>query len=430
MSKIRELAIGEVADVFDGPHATPKKTEEGPIYLGIDAISERGALLPSEFAHLSEADFINWTKRVTPKPDDIVFSYEATLGRYALIPEGFRGCLGRRLGIVRVKSPDVNPRWLYYYFQTPSWTKFVSNHTFHGSTVDRISVEEWPTYKVPFPDKSTQDRQVAILSAIDDKIENNRRLMNELEATARLVYDEWFVRFDFPDEHGRPYRSSGGKMVWNDELKREIPEGWKLATVGNLLSVTKGISYTSTDLEGNGIPMVNLASFSTDGMIKLDGMKTFSGSLDSRRLVMPGNLLMCVTQQTSIDLTGKTNVIGKTFLMPPVYKGNVIISTDVAKLDALCPELLPFLDQLFRLPDIHKHIVGYANGTKIKHLDVEGALNFRAAMPADNSLLQRFAMLSDSAVNRTGDALREIRQLQHLRNWLLPVLMNGQVKIG
>lgn len=97
------IAIGEVCNVFDGPHATPKKTKTGPIYLGIDAVTNDGRLNPQEYAHLSEDDYKIWTRRVTPQKDDIVFSYEATLNRYAMIPDGFYGCLGRRLAIL-VKS--------------------------------------------------------------------------------------------------------------------------------------------------------------------------------------------------------------------------------------------------------------------------------------------------------------------------------------
>ena len=91
------VPIGEICYVYDGPHATPIKTKSGPIYLGIDAVTDGGRLNPAEFSYLSESDYKIWTKRVTPQCDDIVFSYEATLGRYAMIPEGFYGCLGRRL---------------------------------------------------------------------------------------------------------------------------------------------------------------------------------------------------------------------------------------------------------------------------------------------------------------------------------------------
>ena len=175
------ITIGEVCNVFDGPHATPKKTKTGPVYLGIDAVTNDGRLNPQEYAHLSEEDYKIWTRRVTPQKDDIVFSYEATLGRYAMIPDGFYGCLGRRLAIVRAKDSRVNPRWLYYYFLSPEWSIFIENHTVKGSTVNRISVDDFPTYKIPLPGRKMQNDVVEVLSAIDYKIETNSRICAELE---------------------------------------------------------------------------------------------------------------------------------------------------------------------------------------------------------------------------------------------------------
>lgn len=234
------IEIREVCDVFDGPHATPKKTATGPIYLGIDAITADCRLNPLEYNYLSEKDYKIWTKRVIPVENDIVFSYEATLGRYAMIPADFYGCLGRRLALIRVKDNRINPTWLYYYFMSPEWKVFIANHTVKGSTVDRISVEAFPSYKIPLIERQKQNDIVKILKSIDDKIENNKRICSELETMAKTIYDYWFVQFDFPDENGKPYRTSGGEMVWNEQLKREIPKGWNVTNIGNLTTVVTG----------------------------------------------------------------------------------------------------------------------------------------------------------------------------------------------
>ena len=237
-----ELRIGDICDVFDGPHATPKKVSTGPIYLGIDAITDDGRLNPSEYNHLSDSDYKKWTKRVTPRKDDIVFSYEATLGRYAMIPEGFHGCLGRRLGIVRVTDGRINPHWLYYYFLSPEWGAFISNHTVKGSTVNRISVDDFPDYQIPLLNKETQDNIVAILKPIDDLIDNNNSLCSNLEAQAKALYDYWFTQYDFPNAEGKPYRASGGVMVWNEQLKREIPKGWEVGILSDIANIVMGQS--------------------------------------------------------------------------------------------------------------------------------------------------------------------------------------------
>lgn len=119
--QFKDIMVG----FYDGPHATPKPSESGPIFLGIKNIDEKGGINYSDIRHISENEFPKWTKRVIPKKSDIVFSYEATLHRYALIPENFRGCLGRRMALIRVNKKLVNEKYLYYYFLSPYWRAFV-----------------------------------------------------------------------------------------------------------------------------------------------------------------------------------------------------------------------------------------------------------------------------------------------------------------
>ena len=178
----QRIALKDICKIYDGPHATPNKTPEGPIYLGIDAITDDGKLDPSQFAHLSDVDYLKWTKRVTPQYGDIVFSYEATLGRYALIPKGFHGCLGRRLAVIRNTSPDIDATWLYYYFRSPEWTNFIRSKIVKGSTVNRLSIEDFPSYTIPKVPIQTQKCIAQILSSIDEKIRNNDAVNDNLAA--------------------------------------------------------------------------------------------------------------------------------------------------------------------------------------------------------------------------------------------------------
>ena len=105
--------LSDICDIYDGPHATPAETLTGPIFLGIKNINAQCELDLGEVKHLSEKDFCQWTKRVTPREDDIVFSYEATLNLYAIIPEGFHGCLGRRMALIRVDEKKASNKFLF-----------------------------------------------------------------------------------------------------------------------------------------------------------------------------------------------------------------------------------------------------------------------------------------------------------------------------
>ena len=240
------IVIKEICEVYDGPHATPKKTVDGPVYLGIDAITDDGKINAKEFAHLSEEDYIKWTKRVTPQYGDIVFSYEATLGRYALIPKDFYGCLGRRLAIIRNVSKDIDTLWLYYYFLSPEWKQFIQSKIIKGSTVNRISVEDFPTYTVPNISIKVQRKIANILSKIDEKIALNNNINDNLQQQAILLYDYWFTQFDFPDANGKPYYSSGNKMTWNNQLKKNIPLSWKVKPLKAICEICLGGTPSTT----------------------------------------------------------------------------------------------------------------------------------------------------------------------------------------
>ena len=187
-----------VSGIYDGLHATPRESESGPVFLGIKNVTPRGELDLSNIRHIAETDYERWIKRVAPRENDIVFSYEATLHRYAILPTGFRGCLGRRMALVRPDTTKVFPRFLYYYFLTPVWRAVVESHIVSGVTVDRIPLAKFPEFEVCLPQLDMQRRLASILAAYDDLIENNRRRIRLLERAARMLYEEWFVRFRFP----------------------------------------------------------------------------------------------------------------------------------------------------------------------------------------------------------------------------------------
>ena len=142
---------GLYAGLYDGPHATPKPSDEGPVFLGIGNITESGHLELSNVRHIAEEDLPKWTKRVFPKQGDIVFTYEATLNRYALIPKGFRGCLGRRLALIRT-TPEISSNlFLYCTFFSQEWRTTIATNTLSGATVDRIPLSQFPTFKIITP---------------------------------------------------------------------------------------------------------------------------------------------------------------------------------------------------------------------------------------------------------------------------------------
>ena len=349
------------------------------------------------------------------------------MGVVGLIPEGMKCCMGQRLVLLKVNRIKCNPVYLLHALTSEYVQTQIRRIDTRGSIVSNIDLDTLRELEIPIIDG--QEEAADLLDSISRKIETNTKVIAELESLARTIYDYWFTQFDFPDEHGNPYRSSGGAMVHNEALHRDIPDEWSVAPANKLFSIDRGISYSGNDLSKEGTPMINLASFNTDGTYKAAGIKYFSGTVKETKYLHPNDLVMCVTQQTPIDQTGMTDVIAKTLLVPDVFNGEITMSMDVVRLSERCKGTRFLLNQMLARADYHRYASGYASGTKIKHLDAEGALSFPVALPHDSVLIDRYAALSQAWFGQISNRLQENFRLTSLRDRLLPLLMNGQATI-
>jgi len=177
-------AIGAVAEIFDGPHATPEKTETGPWFLSISSLSQ-GRLTLRESAHLSEENFARWTRRVTPRAGDILFSYETRLGEAALMPAGVHACLGRRMALLRPRQGTIDSRVLLQAYLSSGFQRTIRQRAVHGATVDRIPLTELSKWPISFPERGVE-KLAQILTALDDRASANDR-ENEVLAELRDV---------------------------------------------------------------------------------------------------------------------------------------------------------------------------------------------------------------------------------------------------
>lgn len=409
--------LGDICDIFDGPHATPAETSSGPIFLGIKNISEQCELDFTDVKHLSESDYVIWTKRVIPQEDDIVFSYEATLNRYALIPSGFYGCLGRRLAIARVKDKSiVNPHYLYHYFCSPKWKAFILANKVIGSTVLRVSVEEFPEYEVDLPDIAIQNSVAKLLDGITEKRDNNNALCSNLEAMAKLIYDYWFVQFDFPDEHGKPYKSSGGKMVWNDELKREIPAGWEVKPLGMICHCLLGGTPSREKAEywNGNINWINSGAVNEFRISVPSETITEAGLANTSTYLMPRNTtVLAITGATlgqvsilNIDSCANQSVIG-------------VLENKRVPTEYIYPSVVSSMKLLMR----------NQTGGAQQHINKDDVQSMNLLIPSEHVMDEYMANVK-YMYDEIMEKCAENQQLASLRDFLLPMLMNGQVKVG
>lgn len=407
--------IGKVAEIFDGPHATPVKTDEGPFFLSISSL-ENGRLDLSKSAHLSEEDFKRWTKRVTPRKGDLLFSYETRLGEAALMPDGIKACLGRRMGLLRPHADKVIPEYLLYAYLSPAFQQTIVANTITGATVDRIALNEMPDFGVRIPGIEEQKKVAGLLKNIDAKIDCNNRLNAELEEMAKTLYDYWFVQFDFPDANGKPYKSSGGKMVYNATLKREIPEGWHDSNVLAVADLLGGGTPTKKKPEfwGGDIPFFTptdadgtIFKFSTADSITDDGLKGSSTKLFSKHTVF-------ITARGSV---GKLVLAGVDMAM------NQSCYALRAK-----PEI-SYVFLFFLAKELIHHLQVKSSGSVFDSIVSNDIELTNLAIPKCE-VIQKFSVVVEPVFEKIAINTKENQQLAQLRDWLLPLLMNGQVTVA
>lgn len=190
------VPIGKVGQVFDGPHATPKTVDSGPVFLGIGALQD-GEVSLGATRHVTPEDFQRWTLRVKPQPGDFVFSYETRLGQAAVIPDGLECCLGRRMGLVRFNPTLVDAHFFAYQYVAPPYREFLGTKTLRGATVDRISVKDFPSFPVTVPPLDEQQRIVGRLKLLRVQVESLASLYQQkvaaLEALKKSLLHQAFT---------------------------------------------------------------------------------------------------------------------------------------------------------------------------------------------------------------------------------------------
>lgn len=407
MSEWKRCTVGDVCEVFDGPHATPPQSNDGPIYLGIPSIRSDGSIDYENSKRISYENYPKWTKRVIPQENDVVFSYEANLESYARIPAGFEGCLGRRMAIMRPDPSAIDARFLYYYTQSPAWKAVIASRTVLGATVNRIPIATFPEFPLRLPSLPAQQRIAGVLSAYDKLIENNRKQIKLLEEAAQRLYKEWFVDLRFPGNETTPIIDG-------------IPEGWAKGSLLDLADVVRGCSYSSDQIVAGNRTLINLGNLTPFGGFRFGYEKPFSGKARPDQTVCQGDVVMGLTEQA-------TGLAGYAALLPCVPMDSVI-SADLVKLSPRegVPRL--FVYALLQYGRLSALISPLANGTKIKHLRPESLPRAVALLPA-TALMKRYAEVVKPMFDKIALAQQQIVAAREARDRLLPKLMSGEIEV-
>ena len=319
----------------------------------------------------------------------------------------------------RVKK-GWNPLYVYYYLQ------FIYNlgafFNFEGKTSGIKNLQLDAAFAaIPIEDisESIQNNIVAILQGLERKIAINRQINQNLEAMAKQLYDYWFVQFDFPNENGKPYKSSGGKMVWNEKLKREIPKGWNVLKLGEHCSFNK---RTSNGYFNHPILYLDTSNITNNTIDELQFLNPSSDIIPSRarRLVQEGDIVYS---------TVRPNLKHFGIIMNPDY--NMVVSTGFAVITANWSAYRYFIYQFLIQAATIENLSTIAQSAvsaypSINTSDIE---NLDLVVPPD-SMIEKYAKTACRLYLQIDTNYKEIKSLTKQRDELLPLLMNGQVSVN
>lgn len=305
--------------------------------------------------------------------------------------------------------------FMYYIFE---YLKQQIQNQASGSIQDNINIEYLTNLNLRVPEKKTQDKIVDTLSILDKKISSNYAIVNKLQLMSLTIYDYWFLQFEFPNEEGKPYKSSGGKMVWNEELQREIPDGWKVNDLSNN-TLTKVIKPGIYEFEGtkNYLETADVlgTEFTEGEIISYDNRA-------SRANMQP--------TENSIWFAKMKNSVKHLFLneeMKPLI-GKTILSTGFLGLQC-SNESFEYIATYIKSKYFEKTKNQLAHGATQQAINNTDLKGIKIVIPND-SVLNQFHKKTKKIYGLISQKKMENVELSSIKNFLLPLLMNGQVTIN
>ncbi len=403
--KLKDLCT----DIIDCPHSTPDWQSEG-IRVVRNFNLKNGNLDFTDGYFVDEETYQNRIKRAVPEEDDIIISREAPMGVVGIVPKKLKCCLGQRLVLLKIDKSKCTPYYLLFMLMSDFVQAQFKRADATGSIVSNLCIPDLKEIVIPMVDKG-QDDIAKLLKAINSKMLTNNKINDNLQRQLKLMYDYWFTQFDFPDENGKPYRASGGVMLWNEQLKRNIPAGW---TVDNLYAVADYINGLACqnyrpDDDNHKLPVIKITEMH-NGIT--DSTESVRDDIPEKYIIEDGDILF------SWSATLETMLW---------YGGRGGLNQHIFKVVPKCPKY-------FAYSQLSSYIINFkaiaeARKTTMGHITTDHMEQSRIAIPptiVQETFNRQVTPLYEQFANNCKENLR----LQALRDWLLPMLMNGQATIA
>lgn len=394
LSSIAELTVG-----FVGTMAKHYEDEGIPFLRSLNIKPFK--IISDDMKYVS-AEFSNNLSKSILHKGDVVIVRTGIPGTCCVVPAEYDGCNCSDVVIVHPNTELVNPHYLAAYINFWGQRQIQNNKV--GAIQQHFNVHSAEEMLIFLPDITEQEKIAKTIVALNGKIENNFSVCVELEAMAKTLYDYWFTQFDFPDENGKPYCSSGGEMVWNDQLKREIPKGWQVSSIG---SVTR-------NYDSKRVPLSQNERDTMKGGIPYYGA---TGIMDYvNRHIFDGQYVLIAEDGSVMDAKGNPIVQmiwGKTWVNNHAHV--------LQGCNGYSNELLYLLLQ-------HIPVVKIMTGSIQKKINQDNLNSYKIPQIPD-PISQAFYESVKPMFEKIQFLQAENDELTKLRDWLLPVLMNGQATV-
>ena len=406
---MKKLKLKEVSEIYGG-YAFKSKD----FGVGENLVVKIKDIKPP-IIDVENADKVDVSKYSTQKlekfkvfPDDIVIAMTgATIGKVGRNKSGRTVFLNQRVAKINPNfKEDLD--FIYYCINNTVFLEYVLNNVDSKSAQANISHFGIGNFEINWYDRETRQKIAKVLTCLDDKIFINSQINQELEVMAKTLYDYWFVQFDFPDQNGKPYKSSGGKMVYNSELKREIPEGWGVEKLEKIANITMGQSPKGTSYNDVG-----------EGMLFFQGSTDFGWRFPVARQYTTEPSRIAEEDDILLSVRAPVGTLNIADTRCCIGRGLAAINSKVGA-----------NSYIFNVMQDFKKLFDMINsvGTTFGSITKDDLYSLQLVYPP-TELLMEFDQLVKSFDREIKNRSRQNQELNQLRDWLLPMLMNGQVKV-
>jgi type I restriction enzyme, S subunit len=366
---------------------------------------------------LTSVDELKGQFKKTIVKDDILFSeIRPANRRFAKVTtEDTKDyVVSTKLMVLRKYNEDVDLEYFYYCLTNQPFLDILQRRAENRiGSFPQITFDLLSEYAFPIPPISEQKRISSVIATLDKKIALNRAINQNLEAMAKLLYDYWFVQFDFPNEEGKPYKSSGGEMLWNDKLKRNIPVGWHCGNLFEIAVFTNGLACQKFRPKDDEVPLPVIKIREMHDGISVDTEEVTSNIPESVK-VYNGDVLFSWSASLEVMLWA----YGLGGLNQHIFK--VTSANDFPK-SFYYFQLLDYVDVFKKMAEARKTTMGHITQDHLQQSTI--------AIPDNKDIADKFEELISPIFRQIVKLQEEISNLIKQRDELLPLLMNGQITI-